>query len=80
MLISVSAVYGLSIEPKPIKSISLTGSKYSQTGAQRPPSGPPKMWPLLIGGRCSGILKYFKCGKPDLKLVVVVDKWSLAQV
>jgi hypothetical protein len=39
-----------------------------------------KYWPLLTGGRCSEVPLISKCGKLNSKIVVVVDKWSLAQV
>ncbi len=33
------------------------------------------MWPLLTGGRCSEVP--LCCGKRDVKIVVIVDRWSL---
>ncbi len=39
--------------------------------------GTPKLWLLLKGGRYSEVPLYSKCGKRDVKKVVVVDKWSL---
>ena len=39
--------------------------------------GTPKLWPLLTGGRCSEVPLNYKCGKRDVKIVVVVDRWSL---
>ncbi len=39
-----------------------------------------KLWPLLTDGRWSDVLLLSKCGKRDSKTVVVLDKWSLAQV
>jgi hypothetical protein len=42
--------------------------------------GTPKLWPLLTGGRCSEVPLYSKYGKQAVNIVVVVDRWSLAQV
>jgi hypothetical protein len=39
--------------------------------------GTPKLKPLLTGGRCLEVPLYSKCEKRYLKIVVVVDRWSL---
>jgi hypothetical protein len=39
--------------------------------------GTQKQWPLLTGGRFSEVIYVSKCSKWDLKMAVVVDRWSL---
>ncbi len=47
---------------------------YSQTCVQRLPSGPQ------ICGRCSGVGLCYKETNWDTRMMVFVDRWSLAQV
>ncbi len=64
---------------------------HRQTCVQRPPyvidklvyndhPSDPKKWPLLTGGRCSKVIYVLKFQNWDLKMVVTIRRWSLAQV
>ncbi len=68
-----SSVWELSLRSLRAEAESVIINSYSQTWVQRPPS-----WSQNCG-RCSEVSLCSKCRKWNAKIVVVVDKWSLAR-